>query len=244
MSRPPPKPLQQLYDKYWRMGPRDRSADEPGVRIAQVLAALTDRQTYKNVLYLVLAFPLGLLFTTVLVFGFVFGLLLTVVVVGVGVLIGTVVAARGLADVERRVANALLTVNLRDPADLREAEGALAEVRRYLEAPSTWRGLGFLVLKFWLGVVGLVLLAVLIGAGELLTAPLRYPLAVELGTLNGRPVAWVIDTALEAVLAVPVGALLALVALNLANGFAYVAQRMAIALLDGSPASDGQPTST
>lgn len=197
-----------------------------------VLGAVVDGQTYKNLLYLVLAFPLGLLYWSILTFGFVFGLFLTIFAVGIAILVATVAAARVLAQFERWLANRLLTVDLEEPDDRPPSEGTWSSVRAILDAPSTWRGIGFLTLKLWVGIFGLVLLASLVNVLDLLTAPIRYPYSVEFGTVNEQPVVWSIDTLPEAVLAVPLAVVAGIIVLNVANGFAYAAERMAAALLD------------
>jgi len=190
-------------------------------------------QTYRNLLYLVLAFPLGFFYGMILGFGFVFGLVLSVVLVGVGILVGTVLLARVLGTFERWLANALLKLDLAEPQDRRESTSTLESIRAGLDAASTWRSLGFLTLKFWVGIVGLLVFIFLVSLFNLLTAPLRYPTTVEFGEVNGEPVTWTIDTLPEALLAVPLGILVALVVLHVSNGFAYATARMAEALLDG-----------
>jgi hypothetical protein len=198
-----------------------------------VLGPVTEKQTYANLLYLVVSFPLGIVYLGVLLFGFVAGLVSLPVVVGVAILIGTALGSRHLARFERWLAGQLLTVQLREPSSQSPADGTVVKIKQLLDAPETWRGLGFLALKFWLGIIGLVLVVFLWNAVELLTAPLRYPLTIEFGTVNDQPVAWAISTLPEALLAVPMGVGLGLVFLHLSNGFAYVTERIAIALLDG-----------
>jgi len=209
-----------------------------------VLGVAIEAQTYRNLLYLVLAFPLGMIYFSTLLFGFIFGLLLSVAVVGVGILVATVLGARLLAQFERWLANALLPVDLREPTDVRPASGTIGSVRTRLDAPSTWRDLGFLALKFWVGILGILLFAFVLSAIELVTAPLRYPFAVELGTYNGEDVALSITSLPEALLAVPVGLLVGLVLLHLANGLAHLAGRMAVALLDGGDRQQASTVST
>lgn len=209
--------------------------------LTRFLGVVTERQTYRNLLYLVLAFPLGFFYGMVLGFGFVFGLVLSVVIVGVGILLGTVLLARVLATFERWLANALLRLELSEPDDRPESENTLEKIKAALDAASTWRGLGFLTLKFWVGIVGLLVLIFLVSLFDLLTAPLRYPTTVEFGELNDEPVTWTIDTLPEALLAVPLGVLVVLVLLHVSNGFAYATARMAEALLDGDRDAVDEP---
>lgn len=195
-------------------------------------------QTYENLLYLTLAFPLGLVYWTMLLFGFVFGLALSILAVGIAILAATVVGSRYLAGFERWLANALLECEIRTPTDRPPGDGIWSTVRGYFEASSTWRGLGFLLVKFWIGVAGFLLLAFLWNAVELASAPLQYPYAVEFGTLNDQPIAWTVTTLPEAAVAAPAGLLLALVFLHAANGLAHISGRIATALLGATGGPD------
>lgn len=211
------------------------------VSVTTVFEAVRRRQTYKNLLYLLVAFPLALTYWTVVLFGFAFGIALSVVVVGFAVLFVTLVIVRYIAGFERRVANALLPVSVQDPEDRTTGETVLGTARGYLDAPSTWKGLGYVSVKFWLGIVGILLFVFLWTALELLTAVVRYPVEVEFGTVNDQPVAWAITSLPEALLAIPLGVVLGIVVLNVANGFAYVAGRIVSTLL-GSEQSVAAPT--
>jgi hypothetical protein len=213
-------------------------------------------------LYLLLAVPLGFVYSALFTFGVAFGLVLSVVLVGFVVLLATLIAGRLAAGLERRLANALLGTHLLRPDDLADADGALAGVRKYVDARSTWAGLGFLSLKFWVSILAFVPVFLLASALPLIAAPLRYPYAAEFGEVNGEPVTWAIDTLPEALVAVPLGVAGVLLALHVANLVAYVARRMALALLGrsestgsrsvaagagtgketGAEASDGSPT--
>lgn len=80
--------------------------------IATSFAPLVRLQTYKNLLYLLLALPLGFAYAFVLTFGLVLGLLLFVVGIGIVILVATLFGFRIVADFERLLANVLLRVDL------------------------------------------------------------------------------------------------------------------------------------
>lgn len=209
------------------------------------LGAFVDRQTYRNLLYLLLAVPFGMLYYLLFGIGLVLGLLSAIVLVGVAILVGLLLGARAAAGFERWLANALLGLELRryDDVPTTESGGLLAGIRPYVDAPSTWRAVGFLSLKTLVAVcclVGLVLFATIV---SLLAAPVRYPTAVEFGEVNGEPVVWSIETIPEAALAGALGAVLLLGFVHAANGVAYVCGRMAVALL-GEPAPDARTDRT
>ncbi|WP_255194443.1 sensor domain-containing protein [Natronobeatus ordinarius] len=225
------------------MTPSAPSRRDSGYAVGDRFRIVVDRQTYKNLLYLLLAFPLGFAYAMMLGFGLAFGAILSLVVIGFAILIGTVVGSRLLARLERWLANALLGLELRAADDIRSptSAGPWATIGRYLEAPSTWQGLGFLLLKFWVGFAALMVLLLLGTSLSLLTAPFRYPHEVEFVTVNDEPIVWTIETLPEALLAAPIGALLGLAFLHVSNAFASVAGWMAVAMLGEPEALEDGP---
>lgn len=212
---------------------RDTSRPDSGP-VGNVLGPVLDTQTYRNVFYVLLAFPLALVYWIALVFGFTFGFLLLVFGIGFLILLGVVGGARVAARFERWLANAVLDLEIRPPDDRPTAEGFWSTIKSYVDAPSTWRSLGFLLLKFWLGLIAVLVLFALVTVLELLTAPLRYPLEVEFVTVNDRPIVWAIETIPEATLALSIGLLLGVALVHVTNGVAYVSGRIANSLL-GDP---------
>lgn len=202
--------------------------------IAAVFGPVRSRRTYANLVYLVLAVPLTMVYWSLFGFGMLFGTLLSVVLVGVLILAVMLLMVRALAGLERWLANALLAVSLEAPNDLTDS-GEAGGLRGYVDAASTWRGFGFLLLKMFLGIVGVMLAYGLIQGVTLLSAVVRRPLDISFGEVNGEPVVWTVETVPETALAMGAGAGLVLFVLHLANGFGYVAERMALALL-GTPA--------
>jgi len=200
--------------------------------LSDILGVVTDRQTYRNLLYLLLAFPLGLIYYVFLVTGFALGLALSVLLVGLGILLGVAIAVRSLAAFERRLANSLLGTDIAAPDDVEtDGEGFVGTAKAYLQAASTWRGLGFVFLKFWLGIASFVLLLTFLGtAVELLLLPV-FPG----GALNVEVANWVVaetfQTPTQRLLAVPVGAALCIFALHVLNAFASASASVATSLL-------------
>jgi hypothetical protein len=213
-----------------------------GSRLADIVGVVGDRQTYRNLLYLALAFPLGMIYYMVVFFGFAFGLALSVFVVGLGILLATAIGVRYLASFERRLANRLLGTSIADPDDVDGSDGGIvATAKAYLTASSTWRGLGFVVLKFPIGVLSFVLLVTFLGTGvELLLNPV-FPAGVFSVEIGGWEVAQSVESTTERALAVPAGAVLALLGLHITNAFADVNASIASSLLgpNGSDGADG-----
>ncbi|ELZ48536.1 two-component system sensor kinase [Halorubrum californiense DSM 19288] len=203
-----------------------------------VVGVVADGRTYRHLLYLLIALPLAFIYSGFVTFALVFGLVFSVVLVGIGVLIVAVIGSRLVAGLERWLSNRLLGTDLVAPDDLPAAADdssadATASVRAYLAAPSTWRGLGYLSLKFWVALLAFAPLFVLSNALTLVAAPVRYPYTTQFGEVDGEPVLWTVDAAPEAALATAIGVVGVFVGLHLTNLIAGGARLMAVGLLDG-----------
>ena len=154
---------------------------------------------------------------------------------GIAILALMLAVVRALAALERQLVNALLAVSLETPDDVTNRSGVGGRLRGSVDAASTWRGFGFLLLKIFLGIIGVMLAYGVVQGVTLISAVVRRPFDVSFGEVNGEPVTWTVETLPETALAVGVGTILVLLTLHLANGFGYVAERMALALL-------GEPT--
>jgi hypothetical protein len=213
------------------MAPFGRHGSDSESFVWNVLAPVVDIQTYKNLVYLLLALPLGVTYSLILGFGFILGVGLSLVAVGVVILLAMLPVVRGFASFERWLTDRLLGLTVAKPENATSEEGIRAATRTRLEAESTWRGLGFLTLKFWLGVVGLLLLFAFATAVSMMSSIPRRPHDVEFGEVNGDPVVWTVETLPEAVLATVAGVAVTVFLVHLTNGFGYVARRMAQSLL-------------
>lgn len=205
--------------------------------VRAVTGPLLAKRTYKRLAYLILALPLTMFYWTLFSFGMVFGAVLSIVLVGVAILLVLVLVVRLLTALERWLASALLDVSLTHTNDVNTGDGVGGQLRGYLDAPSTWRGFGFLSLKSFLGIVGGVLVYGLAQGLSLVSAVVDRPTDIGFGEVNGEPVIWTVETAPEAVLATGAGICLVCLTLHLANGFGYVAERMATALLESPTAA-------
>ena len=212
-----------------------RTTDAPAAdrSLCALFGPFTDPQSYRNLAYLALALPLGLAYFVALTVGLALGAGLAVMLVGIPILLAVVLGSRVLAAFERALANALLEVDISRPTDARSSRevGFWPALKGYLAAGSTWRGLAFCYVKFWLGVVAFVVLVTLVALSlSLLTAPLHYDDA----TVGPVAFGWEIDTLGEAVLAVPIGLALAVASLYVLNALARAFGLIAQALL-GDP---------
>jgi hypothetical protein len=188
------------------------------------LAVPFDAQTYRNLAYLLLAFPLGIGYFVGLSAGLSTGLGLAVTLVGLPVLVLTVAGAAGAAGFEAKLASWLLGVDATPPAALADLDRSLdsvddllAATRRLLTTPTTWTSVLLLVLKFAFGIVAFT---ALVTASAVLTAMLAAPLLYDVPGITYNVGAAVVDSLPEALAVAGAGVFAALVSLHLLNALA------------------------
>lgn len=197
-------------------------------------------RTYGSLLYVWLAFPLGLAYFVGLTVGFAAGIPLTIVWIGLLILLGTLLAAWGAAGLERQLAMHLLgasvpTRQLRTPPAT-----PLGRLGATLSSKALWKGMLFLALKFpigligWIGsVVGLsVSLAFL--ATPILVALHHPEIRLDLGYFTPT-------TPLEALPLALAGLLGLLLTLHLQNALGWLWARLAELLLGAELPKRSQP---
>ena len=208
------------------------------------------RQTYANLLYLLLAFPLGTVYFVALTAGVSLGFGLIITLVGLPLLAVTLAGATILAAVDARLTAHLVGVEAPLPEPLRAAnprslsraeDGLLDSIEAMVTAPTTWTSLLLLVAKF---AYGLVAFTAVVTVGTLVAALLAAPFVY--GDPNVSYVFGVhtIDTFPEAVVAAAVGVCLVFPVLHLLNGLAAAGGYLTAALLEVPPSesdSDSDP---
>src|SRR5688500_13326701 len=112
-----------------------------------------DPQSYRNLLYLVLALPLGAAYVAILVAGLSAGAGLAVIVVGLGLLLATLFALRAMAAVERTLARRLLRISIHPPLEGGIQEDWRQRIQLWLRDPVTWKSLVFMLGKLPMGVL-------------------------------------------------------------------------------------------
>ena len=187
-------------------------------------------RTYGSLLYLWLAFPLGLVYFVGLTVGFAAGVPLTLVWVGLLLLFLTMAGAWLAQGLERQLAIHLLGAAVPERLDpARPVNGKrLVAVRAVGSSAALWKGLVFLFLKFPLGLVGWVIsLVTLIVPVAFVAAPFALLFGrghVELGV-------WTPTTFVGALPLAFAGALALLLSLHLHNALGLVWARLAEGLL-------------
>jgi hypothetical protein len=213
---------------------------------SRFFGVIARRQTWLNLAYLIIAFPLGLVYFVFIITGMSIGLGLAILWVGIPILLIVMGAWWAFAALERLLARGLLGLDCGfNPRPWEDQTGALSKLRAHLTDGSTWRSLAFVLLKFPLGVASFALtVAVLATAQWLLFAPLWI-----LSTRSGDGYwlwSWQVDSAWEAAPLIPLGVLALFVGLHLLNGVATVWRYLADALLvepePSAPAPDAFAT--
>ncbi len=204
------------------------------------------KQTYLNLVYLLLAFPLGLAYFVFLITGLSVGLSLLIIWVGIFILLFVYAVWYGMLALERVLAIYLLNENI-PPMIKQDLSGKSLwdKFTATLTSPVTWKGLFFLFLKFPLGLVSFVALTVFGSISTtLMAAPLYYNAfqpEIDL-TIENVPVNsfWLIDTLPEAMTACFVGFLLLTASLHLFNAMAKVSGKIAYGLLGDFSKEEGR----
>jgi len=189
-------------------------------------------QTYLNLVYLFLAFPLGLFYFILLVTGFSLGFGLLIVLVGVFILAGMFVAWWACAVFERQLAISLLHEDI--PPMSRSAPAGMTtwdRIKSHLANPVTWKSLAYLLVKFPLGILIFVVLVTLISLTlAFLAAPVLYRF-FPMEILHFGIQYILIDTLWKAIVCFFVGVALIFPTLHIFNGLAWISGRFARVML-------------
>jgi hypothetical protein len=193
-------------------------------------------RTYGSLLYIWLAFPLGLAYFIGLVVGFAAGVPLTIVWIGLFVLFATLALAWLAEGMERQLAIRLLGAAV--PARLAavaDPSKRFARLRAVGGSSALWKGIVFLFLKFPLGLAGWVLsLVALVVPLAFIAAP--FALLFDYGDAHIDFGWWEPDTFIEALPFAFAGLFALLVSLHLHNALGWVWARLAERMLgQGSP---------
>ncbi len=185
--------------------------------VARFARVARDPQSYRNLLYLALALPLGIAYVAILVAGLSAGAGLAVILIGIVLLVATLFALRAMAAVERMLARRLLRIAIHPPI-----EGGIhftwrQRVQLWLRDPVTWKSLVFLLGKLPMGIVAFAAIVMLgVTSVVLVFAPvlIAFTPVIFFG--------WEIDNPVAAIAAVPIGVLLYLLSLHVFNGLAWL----------------------
>ena len=188
------------------------------------LRPLITARGYGALLHHLLGLPLGIAYFTWLVTGFAVGLGLAITLIGIPILTLVLASVRPLQAAERAMANVLLGADIPRAPLAPDGEGLFGRFKAYWTDVSTWRGFGYLLSRFPIGIltftVAVSVYAVALGT---IAAPLLAPLdsdGLELGI-------WQPDTVLEGFALVPLGLVLLVAAGWISEGMAAMSRENA-----------------
>ncbi len=170
-------------------------------------------QTYLNLIYLLLSFPLGIFYFVFLVTGLSLGFPLIIVWVGILILAAVFATSWGLTAFERGMAISILHVKIPPMSrPTQPSAGFWQRIKEYLTNPVTWKGLLYLFCRFPLGILNFTLVVTVLAIVlAMIAAPFTYSWATyDLGFM-------VVNSLSDALLVLIVGVILAPAGLHLLN---------------------------
>jgi Putative sensor len=192
---------------------------------------LADAATYRQLLYLLLGGPLGLIWFVALVtvWSLCLGLVITPFVIPLA--IGLAFMTRGFAAVEAELARPLLDVDAHVPTPPPAGAGVWSRLRA-LFGPGFWRAQAYLWIRWFAGFpIGVALFSLLAAALGLIFAPVWVPF-VHGGVHLGH---WRPHTFVQSLALVPAGLVLLPVTILAVKPLAAAFRAIVSSLLSGEP---------
>jgi hypothetical protein len=204
----------------------------PRDALRQFVTAPVRVSTYKRLVYLLLAFPLGMAYFVAFTTASSLGVGLAFTLVGIPLLVVTLIATTGAAELEARLAELLLGRETAHPRSLRASldtdEGYAVALRRFLAEPTTWTSVAVVLLKFLYGLVAFV---VTVTGSAIVLSMLAAPIVYDDPETSYQVGNYVIATLPEALGVAGLGVIGLWVVCNVYNALATAGGVMTDALL-------------
>jgi hypothetical protein len=144
--------------------------------LLKLFNVFTYPQTYLNLVYLFLAFPLGLTYFIILITGISLGIGLLILWVGFLILVAVLALSWAFTIFERQLAINLLRIHIpQKPSTSVPGETILHQLKRLATNSQTWKGMLYLFLKFPLGTITFTVAVTLLAVSfSLILAPVIY----------------------------------------------------------------------
>jgi len=197
-----------------------------------ILGVALRPSSYLNILYLLLAFPLGIFYFVYLITGFSIGLGLLYFFIGLPFLLITMFSWRFFARFEGFQAKWLLQtpVTSDNPVKWSESDGFWNWITSRLSSKYTWKSLAYILLKAPLGVASFILtFSLTIISSVLIITPFIYKF-VDYELPWGQ-----INNINEALILTAAGLVLGLLSLHLFNALASLFKWLSVNLLHTGP---------
>jgi len=205
----------------------------------RVFKLVVNGQSYLNLIYLLAAFPLGLIYFVFLVTGLSLGISLSIIWVGIPLLAGVLAGWWALARFERFIAVHWLKADIPAINPPIHSEGDFwGKVKTHLTNPVTWKSPVYLFFKFPLGLATFTILVTLVSLTlAALTLPLTYEtIDVQIGGFfTPGSQGWQVNNLGEAFIGTLIGLLLWPMTILVSNGLAWVHAQFARLMLSGDP---------
>jgi putative sensor protein len=178
------------------------------------------KKFFPNLVYLLLALPLGILYFVILITGYALGAGLIITLVGVPILVTMIFVTYLLGDLDRAMTSKLLGVKIAKPEAIPARDDSARSILvTQLKSLEFWKEFVYLLLKMPLGVITFTVTIVFISLSlGLIAAPFILTYVPE-----ARMMLWYgyeIDTMQKAVVTSVVGLGLGVLTVFLINGFA------------------------
>jgi hypothetical protein len=178
------------------------------------------KKFFPNLVYLLLALPLGILYFVILVTGYALGAGLIITLVGVPILVTMIFVTYLLGDLDRAMTSKLLGVKIAKPEAIPARDDSARSILvTQLKSLEFWKEFIYLLLKMPLGVIAFTVTIVFLSLSlGLIAAPfiLTYVPDAHMTLWYG----YEIDTMQKAVVTSVVGLGLGVITIFLINGFA------------------------
>jgi len=184
---------------------------------------IAKKQSYKNILYLLLSFPLGIIYFIFIVTGISLGIGMVITIFGIFILAGVFYAEYWILVFEQTLVKIFFGKNL-VKITLKESDpGIWAKVKALLSDPLLWKGALFLIIKYILGIISFILTVTLISTSLALIAT---PILISIIS-NTYVVPFINNNPVLIPVAMAIGIFLLFISLHICNGLAWLNFKLA-----------------
>lgn len=207
--------------------------------LGQFFRVVYSGQAYLNLLYLLAAFPLGIVYFVFLVTGLSLGLSLSIIWVGLPLLLFVGVGCWLLARFERYMAVHLLKEDV--PAMMlytNQEDNLWERFKQHFTNPITWKSLLYLFAKFPLGLATFVIMVTVVSLTlAFLSMPFTYKTVqfYEVVSLGSWLPVWKIDSFGDAFLGLLIGLILWPFTLQITNKLTWLHSKFAKVMFSKDP---------
>ncbi len=168
---------------------RKRESRESKSLIRRITGVYAEGRTYKNMLYLFLMFPLGILYFVYIITGFSVSMGLLVTFIGIPLLILFLLSFGGIAWFQGRLTEVLLGIRMPRKRRKFRAKGTLwTRLKLSFKNPRLYSSMLYLFLMFPLGIIYFVMTITMISTSiALVLSPIAYLLRESLDLPGGMP---------------------------------------------------------